>query len=158
MLAELVLRTEKDRVVVVSGPNGSGKSTLLAAYQRYLFKNKIRFGVLSQHDDQSEELSAKQLFDLAGVDAGVTMSELGVEGLLNKELSLCSSGEKVKVKLALALSFDVVVLDEPLAHLDAESKSLLEDLVRSSPSQFVIASHEPEFFKFGSTLTLTSRF
>lgn len=158
MLAELVLRTEKDRVVVVSGPNGSGKSTLLAAYQRYLFKNKIRFGVLSQHDDQSEELSAKQLFDLAGVDACVTMSELGVEGLLNKELSLCSSGEKVKVKLALALSFDVVVLDEPLAHLDAESKSLLEDLVRSSPSQFVIASHEPEFFKFGSTLTLTSRF
>ncbi len=157
MLAELVLKTDNHRVVVVSGPNGSGKSTLLAAYQRYLFKNKIRFGVLSQHDDQSEEISAKQLFDLAGVDAGVTLSALGVEGLLNKELSLCSSGEKAKLKLALALSFDVVVLDEPLAHLDAESKSLLENLVRSSPSQFVIANHEPEFFKFASVLKLTAR-
>lgn len=157
MLAELILRTEKHRVVVVTGPNGAGKSTLLAAYQRHLFNKRIRFGVLSQHDDQSEDLSARRLFDLAGVDATDRLIALGVEGVWDRELSLCSSGEKLKVRLALALSFDVVVLDEPLAHLDAESKFLLEELVRSSSSKFVIANHEPEFFKFASVLKLTAR-
>ncbi len=158
MLTELVRRAEKHRVVVISGPNGAGKSTLLAAYQSLLFDKKIRFGALSQHDDQSEELSARQLFDLAGVDAVPTLTAFGVEGILDRELAVCSSGEKLKVKLALALSFDFVILDEPLAHLDAESRSQLEELVRSSSSRFVIANHEPGYFKFGSVLRLTSRF
>lgn len=156
MLSELIVLADKNRVVKLEGPNGSGKSTLLVDYQLYLAQKGIRFGVFSQHETVFEELTGLELYAISGLtQAQAWLSELDGESAVHKRLAVMSSGEKSKVLLALAMCSDVVVLDEPLAHLDQNSRSKFEELVAASGSRFVIANHEPGAFAAASLLRLT---
>lgn len=158
MLAELLELSRQHRVVVISGENGSGKSTLLDRLENHLFQNKIRFGVLSQHSEFAEHLSVEQLSRLIGERANNDHEQIDLSELLGRSYALCSSGEKAKIRLSLALGFDFVILDEPLAHLDEAAKLLVSGIVEHSSARFVIANHDPDYFRFGAQLRLSARF
>lgn len=155
MLEKLIELAEANRVVRVEGPNGSGKSTLLLNYQFHLSDSGLDFGVLSQHEMVLEELTGHELFSIAEKpEAEKWLSELGGSSSINKRLVVMSSGEKSKVLIALALCSEIVVLDEPLAHLDNQSRAKLEEIIASSNARFVIANHELGAFEFATSLTL----
>lgn len=156
MLEKLIALTEKSRIVKVEGPNGSGKSTLLASYQIHLAQKGTGFGVFSQHESVFEELTGLELFEISGLSAAQHwLIELNGESAIRKRLAVMSSGEKSKVLLALSLCSDVVILDEPLAHLDQKSRVKFENLVIDSSSRFVIANHEPGAFGRATLLRLS---
>lgn len=155
MLEKLVELAHVNRVVRVEGSNGSGKSTLLMQYQLRLAREGVEYGVLSQHDSVFEELTAEELYLVANKPDGLHwLEKLGGSLAAKKQLALMSSGEKSKALISLALCFDVVVLDEPLAHLDRLSRENLEAVVSASRSRFVIANHESGAFKEAIGLNL----
>ncbi|MGH3103244.1 MAG: ribosomal protection-like ABC-F family protein [Gaiellaceae bacterium] len=77
--------------------------------------------------------------------ARASLAQLGLEG---EELALptsaLSGGQRKLVELAacLARSPDVMLLDEPEAHLDAVGRSLLEELVGTLGGAVVVVSHD----------------
>lgn len=156
MLETLIAMANANRVVKVEGPNGSGKSTLLDSYQMHLAQQGVGFGVFSPHESVFEELTGLELYSIAGLGtARQWLKELEGESAVGKRLSVMSSGEKSKVLLALAMCAEIVVLDEPLAHLDQKSRVKFEKLVALSGSRFVIANHESGAFDWATQLQLS---
>jgi ABC-type multidrug transport system ATPase subunit len=80
---------------------------------------------------------------------------LEVSGLVDKKLTVCSvlsGGERQRVKLAMAFvaPAKLIILDEPLAGLDAFGRSALYPVLRSKISEgasILITSHETVDFK-----------
>jgi len=158
------LELRAGEVVAVLGPNGAGKSTLLGALAGALepATGKVeRFGRVAMAM-QSGDLARRSVIanlTLAlswwGVPrpdradrARTALRTLGVESLADRPAATLSGGERRRVHLAraLALAPDVLMLDEPFAGLDLESRgTLLEDAVsvlRSSERATVVVVHE----------------
>jgi len=76
------------------------------------------------------------------------MELFGIAAWKNRKPSLLSGGEQQRVALARAFAPDpeILLLDEPLAHLDSESRLELQPkLVKEMKDKVVvIAMHEPE--------------
>ncbi|MDR0833433.1 MAG: ATP-binding cassette domain-containing protein [Candidatus Symbiothrix sp.] len=63
---------------------------------------------------------------------------------LNQKMETLSGGQKTKVFLAGITIHqpEIVLLDEPSNHLDAESRELLYQFIRKSPSAIIVVSHD----------------
>ena len=156
-------RAERGDWIIVEGASGSGKSTLLATVlgfvpassgavlfddspqqarvawcpqEGHLFDSTIRGNLLlarSHHDKPSDaELTA-------------TLSRVGLHYGLDTRVghhgAHLSGGERQRLAVARALltRADVVLLDEPTAHLDAEAASdLMRDLRRALAQRVVV--------------------
>lgn len=75
------------------------------------------------------------------------IGKLGIKDLLKKQYRQLSTGQKRRVHLVLALcgNPEVVVLDEPTAGLDVESRVQLHDVIRGIKAQGVtvlLATHD----------------
>ena len=68
---------------------------------------------------------------------------------LNKEIRLLSSGSKRKVVIILALltSKKYLIFDEPMNHLDEDSKNLFYKLIKKSKKSILIATHDLDWVK-----------
>jgi ABC-type Mn2+/Zn2+ transport system ATPase subunit len=72
---------------------------------------------------------------------------VGMAGFEERDATALSGGEARRVALARALACrpEVLLLDEPLAHVDQESSSIVERLIASrsrAGTTIVMASHE----------------
>jgi ABC-type sugar transport system ATPase subunit len=76
--------------------------------------------------------------------------QLGLTPILDRPAARLSGGESARVALGRALAFqpDLLLLDEPLNAVDAETLSqivkILEDLKRSGKTTVLHVTHEPE--------------
>jgi ABC-type multidrug transport system ATPase subunit len=151
-------------LVALLGPNGAGKSTLLDALggalpaARGTIERHGRVAIALQSPDLARRsVLANVVLALAwwGVPraeradrARAALRAIGAEHLARRPAATQSGGERRRVHLAraLAVESDVLMLDEPFAGLDAETRAaLLEDTVsalRSDTRATLVVVHD----------------
>ncbi|MEC5192467.1 MULTISPECIES: thiol reductant ABC exporter subunit CydD [unclassified Arthrobacter] len=165
---------EPGRWLAVTGTSGSGKSTLLAVVlgflpaagghiglsgraawcpqEAHLFDSTIRGNLLlGLPDDRRGESSDPGLADaLSAVGLGPLIGRLehGLDTRIGPGGAFLSGGERQRLAVARTLltGADVILLDEPTAHLDAESgEAMLAELRHGLRNRTVVlVTHNPE--------------
>jgi molybdate transport system permease protein len=163
-------------VVAVVGPNGAGKSSLLRAmaglqaatgsvvvgerdvvglapHQRHVGwvpQDRLLFDHLSVLDNAAYGLRSRGMPKRAARAAALGWLErLDIGGLAHRRPRHLSGGEAARVALARALapSPDVVLLDEPLAALDAATRDdvrrLLRTVLSGGRAPVLVVTHDP---------------
>jgi zinc/manganese transport system ATP-binding protein len=165
------------RLLVVSGPNGSGKSTLLGAAAGLVVPQRgsveVRPGTRIALVPQSTPLPphlpltvhdlvamgtwgrlgswrpARKADRAAVADA---IETVGLTHLTRRRIGALSGGQRQRALLAQALvqRADLVLLDEPMAALDAHSRAIIADavdLLASTGAAVVAVTHDPGEFR-----------
>lgn len=93
----------------------------------------------------SEEMAAKQLFDLEYQVKGI-LNALGIEDF-DAMVDTLSGGQKKRLALAEALvtPCDLLVLDEPTNHLDSKTIIWLEDYLKMRQGALLMITHDRYF-------------
>jgi len=143
---------------ILVGPNGAGKTTLLKIITGLLHpdsgevhvycKNatilpawKRRIGFLQSPPQLIPTLNVKSNLEIPLIIRGIrdrekaleeTVEKTGIIDLLSKYPEQLSSGERQRVALAqiLLASPQIILLDEPLVHLDRRSKNEVRELIK----------------------------
>ncbi|TDO77236.1 ATP-binding cassette subfamily F protein 3/macrolide transport system ATP-binding/permease protein [Halanaerobium saccharolyticum] len=157
-------KIEKDSKIALMGPNGSGKSVLLKIILekinidsgKLLKSSQLKIGYFSQkienlNLDNSilEELRLKN----PDKDQEIIRTFLGsmlFEGRdVFKKIKDLSIGERVRAAFAVLLlgKFNLLLLDEPLNHLDIESREIIEKALKNYNGAFVVVSHNRYFIE-----------
>jgi ABC-type sulfate/molybdate transport systems ATPase subunit len=164
VVAEVDLELRRGELVALLGPNGAGKSTLLGALAGML---EPATGAIVRHGRvaialQAPELARRTVLENVTLALGwwgvvrgerevlarAALEQLGVSQLAGRDAAALSGGERRRVHLARALAVepDVLLLDEPFAGLDAESRAtLLQDSVttlRSAARATLVVVHD----------------
>lgn len=157
----LVLR-HGERIALV-GPNGSGKTTLLRIIVGQIASTEgqvepganVRIGYMPQE----QETLDPALTPLALVRALAPLGETDARHLLHQFLfegddvftpsGKLSYGERARLilaKLVLERS-NVLVLDEPINHLDIPSRERFQDALEQFPGTVLVAVHDRAFIQ-----------
>jgi molybdate transport system ATP-binding protein len=171
---ELTLALEVERTVALVGPSGAGKSSVLRVIaglarpgagrvgldgeawvdvERRVFRSpeERRVGLVFQEYALFPHLSVQQNVAYAGkARAGELLERFRISHLADARPGELSGGERQRVALARALARNpgVLLLDEPLAALDAHTKAdvrvELEELLRGFDLPTVVVTHDYE--------------
>ncbi|KRE60299.1 ABC transporter [Arthrobacter sp. Soil736] len=166
---------EPGRWLAVTGPSGAGKSTLLAValgflpanggaiavtgtaawcpQEAHLFDSTVRGNLLlgrqgqSTADGEDAERDMQEALAAVGLAPLVARLENGLDTRIGPGGAFLSGGERQRLAVARTLmtKADVILLDEPTAHLDAESgRELMADLRAGLSSRTVVlVTHNP---------------
>ena len=147
-----------DETVAILGPNGAGKTTMLRGLADEILAGGRTVGLVYQDHRLFPHLSALEnvAFGLRArraPDARPTAQEwldrVGLGALAARRPHELSGGEQQRVALARALAPgpDVLLLDEPLAALDATTRNDVRRLLRDHLAAFagprVLVTHDP---------------
>jgi len=143
--------------VLLAGPNGTGKTTLLKALAErgpvliptsipkvkgFTVDAFIRTGCYRESDWRGR-ISAD-----AAARLEKALELLGIQSLKHRDISTLSDGEFQKACLATGLTrkAEVLLLDEPTAHLDVENRidvlRTLKDVARRTGTAILFSSHD----------------
>jgi heme ABC exporter ATP-binding subunit CcmA len=173
-LAGVDLDVAEGEIVLLSGANGAGKTTLLRLVAGLLPLYAGEAVVLG-HDLARDRRSARRDLALVGHDtfcyddltvrenlrfaaaaggrttvaADEALERVGLQAARDVVHRRLSAGQRRRLALAVAWSRDprLLLLDEPHAGVDAEGRAVLDEMVRSAPSEgrtVLLASHELE--------------
>jgi ATP-binding cassette, subfamily F, member 3 len=155
------------------GPNGSGKTTLLRLIEGRLQPDRgrvrlgasVRLGVMAQeHETLDPELSV-----LATVLRERPMSERDARSFLPyflfsgdsvfKHVQACSLGERSRLQLARLVlrGCNLLLLDEPINHLDVDSREHFEAALEASEGTVIVVAHDRAFLRKFARYTLDVR-
>ena len=168
-LHDVNLRLADGARVIVVGPNGSGKSTLAWILAGLLVPSDGRItlddgplSIAESHTAMAFQHARLQLLrptvaedvrfglDIDDVAVDRVLTDVGLEPsrFRNRRIDELSGGEQRRVALAgvLARKPRVLVLDEPLAGLDAPSREALVQVMRRLPRDLttVVVTHDTE--------------
>jgi ABC-type multidrug transport system ATPase subunit len=171
-LAGVDLEVESGEIVLLAGANGAGKTTLLRlcagllplragsaevlgvdlAVDRRSFRRSLAlvghetfcYDDLNVHDNIR---FATRAAGRSAADADAALERLALGRVAHVAHSRLSQGQRRRVALAIALARDprLLLLDEPHAGLDEESRAVLAEIVRAAPAEgrtVLLASHE----------------
>ncbi len=176
LFSGLSFRVEKG-LLAIAGRNGSGKTTLvkiLAALLRpgsgavrveragrELSGDERRMAVgwagadLAFYQDFTAEENLRFFRRVAGLPAAPEelqrrLAEVGLGEVATRRVQAFSTGMKQRLRIAFAQLFDapILLLDEPMAGLDAEGRAAVEAIVsdRRREGAIVLASNDPRDF------------
>lgn len=162
LVDKLSLTLNKGDKLAIIGEEGNGKSTLLKAIinhadyagisgEVHTFRNRI--GYLKQSLDQNElTMIVKDYLFQDEIQYYNSINELYTfliqlqldDSILEKEISVLSGGEKVKLQLLKLLldDPDILLLDEPSNDLDITTLQWLENFIKQSKLLFIFISHD----------------
>jgi heme ABC exporter ATP-binding subunit CcmA len=173
-LAGVDLDAAAGEVVLLSGANGAGKTTLLRLVAGLvpLYSGEA---VVLDHDLARDRQGARRDLALVGHEtfcyddltvrenlsfaarasgrsvaaADAALERLGLAHVRDVDHRRLSAGQRRRLALAVALARapQLLLLDEPHAGLDADGRSVLDEIVRSAPDEgrtVLLASHELE--------------
>ena len=163
-------------LTIVTGESGSGKSTLLRKFvkeykseaiaylpqQPHLFKTSIRNNVtLFKEVDDSLILQALDEVGLNLVVSNQQLVDSRLEDLSRGELQRLGLARvlvKVKSLDPCPLTFTNIILDEPTAALDVNTKQLIISLIVRLKQRhtLIIATHDPEIIKLADKIIAVS--
>jgi ATP-binding cassette, subfamily C, bacterial CydD len=154
-------------LTVITGPSGAGKSTLLelmaglrrpstgtltaprshlVSQRPFLAPGTVRDNLTLGNDCGDDELW--QILRLVGLDYMVITLPTGLDTRLGDDGFGLSAGQRARLTLARAAlsSAPLLLLDEPTAHLDAESAELAHRLIQTLAElrTVVVVTHRPE--------------
>jgi ABC-type sugar transport system ATPase subunit len=178
VLNSLSLDVEEGELLVVLGESGSGKSTLLKTIagldspqsghvrlygdeQTHNPPHQRDVAIVFQYGNGYDHLTVRENLALAlkvNSKAGIARSAeltrwtqlLDLEPLLSKKLPQLSGGQSQRVAIARAFLSGkrIVLLDEPLAHLDQVHRAEIRDLILQVQSEtnrtMVYVTHDSE--------------
>lgn len=145
------LNIESGDKIGLIGANASGKSTFLKTILRYdEYKSRetfVRNGLWSYFEQKS--------FEIPKIEQSEQSSRWGLQDLVYRNDQNFSGGEETRIRLAKVFSepHDILILDEPSAHLDAQALEELEYQL-SCEETFILVSHDRRFLNEFCTRTL----
>ena len=167
---QICLDVRKGEVFGLLGPNGAGKTTTLECLEgiRKIDSGSLRIagcdpqrdgrtlrkklGVQLQSSSLPDNIRADEALQLVYAFGGGAarqdlIKKFEMESLLKKQYKELSTGQKRRLHLVLALinNPEVLILDEPTAGLDVQSRAKLHDEIRKIQSQGVtilLATHD----------------
>ncbi len=157
-LVGVSLQVEAGEVLSIVGPNGAGKSTLLEILQGLARPDRGQVAVLGEDPARFTPATRARVgifLQQPGLPARLTVSEVlalfalcyrsrrSLDQLLERfrlveirhvQVRYLSQGQRLRVSLALAFvrRFDVMLLDEPMAHIDPEGRVALWEEIRTA--------------------------
>ncbi len=164
LFKNLNFKIEKDSKIALMGKNGSGKSVLLKIILgelkndsgKLIKSSQLKIGYFSQkienlNPDNSllEELKLKNPDKEQEIIRTFLGSMLFEGEDVFKKIKDLSIGERVRAAFTVLLlgKFNLLLLDEPLNHLDIESREIIEKALKSYNGAFVVVSHNLHFIK-----------
>ncbi|MFP4032035.1 MAG: metal ABC transporter ATP-binding protein [Thermodesulfobacteriota bacterium] len=165
---DVTLRIDPGDFVLLTGPNGSGKTTLIRGILGLLpgTAERVRWGIPRDRvgyvpqesaihpDAPASALDVMRLgrasaWGVAKAAAAEALREVGLKAVARRRFGTLSGGEKRRVLLARALfaAPRLLILDEPVANVDAESKRRIETRLRALTAEsgvgVLASSHSP---------------
>jgi len=144
VLRELSLSIKKDKITVILGRSGCGKTTLLrliaglesVSLGEIKFKEQAKIGFVFQEARLMPFLNVyenivfalkKQEIEAAKIDSLISM--IGLSDFKFAAVSQLSGGMRQRVGIARAYcnNPDILLLDEPFGHLDAQTRYMMEE-------------------------------
>lgn len=158
VLNNFSLNIKKGESVWLSGASGKGKTTLLRLIMglervtkgNLKISDGAKISAVFQEDRLIPYVSVKKNISLFSSDAAATdlLSRLGIEECADMSVDELSGGMKRRVAVARALSreFDILILDEALNGLDAETAEKTAEVIKekSRGKTVIFVTHNPE--------------
>jgi ATP-binding cassette subfamily F protein 3 len=163
LLKHVTFEVRYGQRLAVVGPNGSGKTTLLRLIARELEPSSgqvslgagVRLGVMAQEHETLEP-------SLTVLDTALRerpMSEQDARSFLPyflfpgdavfKSVGACSLGERSRLQLAQLVlrGCNLLLLDEPINHLDVESREHFETALEAFEGTVLVVAHDRAFLR-----------
>ncbi|MGM7670238.1 ATP-binding cassette domain-containing protein [Microbacterium sp. A93] len=103
-------------------------------------------GEAGAEDDYAAALEAATLLDAWDAERRVDLALAGLHAVTDRSrpLDRLSVGQRYRVRLACALGarYDLLLLDEPSNHLDAQSLAFLTERLREHPGGLALVTHD----------------
>ncbi|MBK5253415.1 MAG: metal ABC transporter ATP-binding protein [Peptostreptococcaceae bacterium] len=169
-LLDVNMKIAKGEYVAIIGPNGGGKTTLVKAMLGLIrnYDGKIKINGSISYVPQLNTVDRKFPVDvrnliLTGTYKGAlkpffkysdedykitdkTINDLGINNIANKRISELSGGEYQKVLIArgIASGADILLLDEPTANIDSESRKNIYQILSELKGKYtiIITTHD----------------
>lgn len=157
---------QRRHTLLISGPNGSGKSTLVKMISGVLTptRGEVRtlcdgfdampmlhsiIGLVSPYLQMYEEFSARENLQFSLAARGLRhlrreiqplLENLQLKGRLDDPVRTFSSGMKQRVKYAFALIHQppILILDEPMANLDASGIGMVKNIMAQQQAEGIL--------------------
>lgn len=158
LLENITLAVRGGEHIAIMGPNGSGKTTLLRTILGELppLAGEVRLGggIVAGYLAQEQDILDLHSTPLATLQAEARMTETEARSFLHfflfagddalRSNASLSYGERARLMLArlVARGCNLLVLDEPLNHLDLPSREQFEAALSNFPGSMIMVSHD----------------
>lgn len=163
LFSDVALEVQHGERLALVGPNGAGKSTLLKLIAgqltpcagRVRIGANIRLGVLAQEHESLDQ--TRSVLDHVLRERPMSQTEarnflhfflFGGDSVFRR-VSECSLGERSRLQLALLVlrGCNLLLLDEPLNHLDIEGREHFEEALDAFTGTVIVVAHDRAFLR-----------